>query len=98
MCYTEVAMTGSIVSKRRQVEVVQIRAEDVQVGDVVNRAGNQREGWFEVAAVESLPDGRLNIADAKYQQSVMTAPLDLLWLQIVRPLHGNSHLALADGP
>lgn len=90
-------MTGSIVSKRRRVEVVQIRAEDVQVGDVVNRAGNQRDGWFEVAAIEALADGRLNISDASYHQSVMTAPLDLVWLQIVRPLHGNSHLALADG-
>jgi hypothetical protein len=77
-----------------RVEVVEIRAEDVQVGDIVNKAGHQRDGWIEVAAVERLPDGRMNIADDTYQKSFTTQGFDLVWLQIARPLRGNSHLAV----
>jgi hypothetical protein len=77
---------------RTRVEVVEIRAEDVQVGDIVNKAGHQREGWIEVVAVERLPDGRVNIADETYQRSFTSEGLDLVWLQIARPLVGNSHL------
>jgi hypothetical protein len=77
---------------RTRVEIVEIRAEEVQVGDIVNKAGHQREGWIEVAAVERLPDGRVNIADDTYQKSVTSQGIDLVWLQIARPLVGNSHL------
>jgi hypothetical protein len=76
------------------VEVVQICARDVQVGDVINKSGPFREGWIEVASVDLLPDGRLNVADATYRKSFTTEALDLLWLQVLRPLRGNSHLAL----
>ena len=79
---------------RNRIEVVEVRAEDVQPGDVVNKSGHQRNGWIEVASVERLPDGRINIADASYQMSFTSEALDLIWLQIVRPLQGNSHLAL----
>jgi hypothetical protein len=79
---------------RNRIEVVEVRAEDVQPGDVVNKGGHVRNGWIEVATVERLPDGRVNIADATYQLSFTSGALDLIWLQIVRPLHGNSHLAL----
>jgi len=71
-----------------------VRAEDVQPGDVVNKGGHVREGWIEVASVEQLPDGRVNIADSTYQKSFTSGSMDLIWLQIVRPLHGNSHLVL----
>jgi hypothetical protein len=77
---------------RTRVEIVEIRAEDVQVGDIVNKAGPQRDGWIEVAAVERLPDGRVNIADDTYQKSFTSQGIDLVWLQIARPLVGNSHL------
>jgi hypothetical protein len=85
-------------SGRVRIEVVEIRIEDVKVGDIVNKAGHQREGWIEVAAVEALPDGRMNIADETYQLSFTGDPLDLVWLQIARPLHGNSHLVVPDFP
>ncbi|HEV8297190.1 MAG TPA: hypothetical protein VGQ20_07835 [Acidimicrobiales bacterium] len=81
------------MSGRNRVEVVQIRGQDVQVGDVVNKTGAVREGWLEVVSVEQLPDGRVNIADATYQMSFTSGPLDIVWLQIVHSLHGNSHLA-----
>jgi len=79
---------------RTRIDVVEVRAEDVQPGDVVNKAGHVRDGWIEVASVERLPDGRVNIADATYLKSFTSEPYDLVWLQIARPLHGNSHLAL----
>jgi hypothetical protein len=79
---------------RNRIEVVEVRAEDVEPGDVINKGGHARDGWIEVANVERLPDGRMNIADASYMKSFTSEPLDLIWLQIVRPLHGNSHLAL----
>jgi hypothetical protein len=83
---------------RVRIEVVEIRAGDVQVGDVVNKAGHQRDGWIEVAAVDRLPDGRMNIADETYQKSFTSQANDLVWLQIARPLTGNSHLAMPPGP
>jgi hypothetical protein len=81
-------------SGRILVEVVEIRAGDVQIGDIVNKAGRQRDGWIEVAALERLPDGRVNIADESYQQSFTSHALDLVWLQVARPLLGNSHIAV----
>jgi hypothetical protein len=81
-----------IGSGRHRIEVVEIRAEDVEVGDIVNKSGHQREGWIEVATVEHLPDGRMNIADETYKKSFTSEAADLLWLQIARPLKGNSHL------
>ena len=83
------------VGKRSYADFVAARRPDVtQPGDVVNKAGHQRDGWIEVATVERLPDGRVNIADATYQKSFTSEALDIIWLQIVRPLQGNSHLAL----
>jgi len=87
-----VTTTTRIGSGRVRVEVVEIRADDVQVGDIVNKAGNQREGWMEVAALERLQDGRVNITDATHQRSFTSEGVDLVWLQIARPLLGNSHL------
>jgi hypothetical protein len=90
------AVANRLPQGRTRIEVVEIRAQDVQVGDVINKSGYVREGWIEVSAVENLPDGRLNIADSTYRKSFTTDPLDLLWLQIAQPLRGNSHLAIPD--
>jgi hypothetical protein len=83
-----------IGSGRVRVEVVEIRADDVQIGDIVNKSGNQRDGWMEVAEVERLRDGRVNIIDETHQRSFTSEGMDLVWLQIARPLHGNSHLPM----
>ena len=78
--------------QRIQVHVVQIRAQDVLPGDVVNKSGPVREGWVEIAYTEQLPDGRLNLCDESYRKSFVSEPLDLLWLQIAGNLKGNSHM------
>jgi hypothetical protein len=36
----------------------------------------------------------VNIVDESYQQSFTSHVYDLIWLQIARPLVGNSHLAV----
>lgn len=78
--------------QRIQVHIVQVRAQDVQPGDVVNRTGPIRDGWIEIAYTEPLPDGRLNLCDESYRKSFVSEPLDLIWLQIAANLKGNSHL------
>jgi hypothetical protein len=71
---------------------VQIRAQDVVAGDVVNKSGPLRDGWVEIAYTEPLPDGRINLCDESYRKSFVSEPLDLVWLQIAGTLKGNSHM------
>ena len=78
--------------QRMQVHIVQIRAQDVMPGDIVNRTGPVRDGWIEISYSEQLPDGRLNLCDESYRKSFVSEPLDLVWLQIVGTMKGNSHL------
>lgn len=78
--------------QRMQVHIVQIRAQDVMPGDIVNRTGPVREGWIEISYTEQLPDGRLNLCDESYRKSFVSEPLDTVWLQIVGTMKGNSHL------
>lgn len=89
-------MATSHPHPRVQIEIVEIRAQDVVPGDVVNRRGHQRDGWMEVAAIAAMSGGELLISDESERASFTSAPLDLLWLQIARPLRGNSHLPLPD--
>jgi len=80
--------------QRIQVHVVQIRAQDVLAGDIVNKGGPVRDGWVEIAYTEPLPDGRINLCDESYRKSFVSEPLDLVWLQIAGTLKGNSHMPL----
>ena len=78
--------------QRLQIHIVQLRAQDVVPGDIVNRTGPMRDGWVEIAYTEQLPDGRLNLCDETYRKSFVSEPLDLVWLQIAVNLKGNSHM------
>ena len=82
------------MSRRFQITVVEIRAGEVLVGDVINRRGNIRDGWMEVGRAEQMKDGQILIADVGEKSTFLSQPLDILWLQIVSPLNGNSHFAL----
>jgi len=82
------------VPVRSHVSIVQIRASEIQPGDVVNRRGPERTGWIEVDRTENLPDGTLVVHD-KFQQDSFTAiGYDLVWLQTLLYLNANSHLPL----
>ncbi len=81
---------------RSHVTIVQIRATDLQPGDIVNRRGPERTGWMEVERVESLPDGTLVVQDAEERDSFTATGYDLVWLQTLLVLRTNSHLPLPD--
>lgn len=84
------------MARRNRITVVEIRAGEVLVGDVINRRGHIREGWMEVGRAEVMQDGQILIADVDDKVTFLTQPLDILWLQIVSSLSGNSHFALPD--
>ena len=79
-------------SVRNKIEIVQIRAAEVQRGDVVNRRGANRDGWMEVARLEQLEGGSYVVHDEHERESFTAERYDLVWLQIVLPLRENSHL------
>ena len=79
---------------RRKVEIVQIRAIDIEAGDVVNKRGPEKDGWIEVDRVEKLESGELVIHDVVDRDSFTATTYDLVWLQTVITLSANSHLAL----
>ncbi len=80
--------------RRHQISVVQLRAGHLLAGDIINRRGHVSEGWFEVARVEPMPSGEVLVTDEKESQAFLMRPLDIVWVQIVAVLDGNSHLAL----
>jgi hypothetical protein len=84
------------MARRNRITVVEIRAGEVLVGDVINRRGHIREGWMEVGRAEVMHDGQILIADVGEKTTFLSHPLDILWLQIVSPLSGNSHFALPE--
>ena len=84
------------MARRNRISVVEIRAGEVLVGDVINRRGHIREGWMEVGRTEQMQDGQILIADIGDKTTFLSQPLDILWLQIVSPLTGNSHFALPE--
>ena len=84
------------MARRNRISVVEIRAGEVLVGDVINRRGHIREGWMEVGRAEQMQDGQILIADISEKSTFLSQPLDILWLQIVSPLTGNSHFALPE--
>ena len=77
---------------RNKIEIVQIRAAEVQRGDVVNRRGPNKEGWMEVARLETLESGNYVVHDENERESFTAEGYDLVWLQVVHPLRENSHL------
>lgn len=79
---------------RSFVEIVQIRACDVQSGDVVNKRGPDRSGWIEVAKLEELENGSFVVHDETNRDSFTAIGYDLVWLQVVHELRFNSHLAV----
>ena len=77
---------------RSQVSIVQVRAADLQSGDVINKRGPERTGWIEVERLEQLLDGSYVIHDETGQDSFPAAAYDLVWLQTVVSLNANSHI------
>lgn len=81
---------------RSKIEIVQIRAADVQAGDVVNKRGPNKDGWIEVLKVEELENGSYVIHDDTSRDSFSAVGYDLVWLQVTRELRHNSHMPMPD--
>jgi len=81
---------------RSRVEIVQIRASEIQAGDVVNRRGPNKDGWIEVAGIDLLPDGTYLVNDETGRDSFTGSIYSLVWLQVLYPLTHNSHLPVQD--
>ena len=81
---------------RSRIEIVQIRAAEVEPGDVVNKRGPNRDGWIEVESLEELESGQYVVHDESGRESFTAAGYDLVWLQLARPLRHNSHIPLPD--
>jgi hypothetical protein len=79
---------------RSKVEIVQIRAADIQSGDVVNKRGPEKDGWIEVDRVEELESGESVVHDVQDRDSFSATGYDLIWLQTIHTLEANSHLAM----
>ena len=81
---------------RSKIEIVQIRAADVQAGDVVNKRGPNKDGWIEVLKLEALENGTYVIHDDTSRDSFSALGYDLVWLQVTRELRHNSHMPMPD--
>lgn len=71
------------MQKRRLVKVIKIRLADAQVGDVVNRDASSNEGWFEVAALDTLFNGSLQVADETTYITITGGIFDIIAIQVV---------------
>jgi hypothetical protein len=71
---------------RWHVNIVQMRARDIRVGDVVAKDATRFDGWFRVHEVKTLGDGTINIIDKGNTRSFTAGPFDLVGLQTPVPL------------
>ncbi|MDZ7679190.1 MAG: hypothetical protein U5K29_11625 [Acidimicrobiales bacterium] len=71
---------------RWHVHIVQMRARDIKVGDVVAKDASRHDGWFRVHEVKALADGTVNLIDKANTRSFTAGPFDLVGLQTPVPL------------
>ena len=69
--------------KRRAIQVIKSRLEDVEVGDIVNRNPDAELGWFLVDAISILFNGHIQLADDTEQLTVSGGHKDMVGVQIV---------------
>ena len=72
--------------KRRSIQVIKSRLEDIEVGDVVNRNPDAELGWFTVEAVSTLFNGHLQLADDTEQLTVSGGHKDMVGVQLVEEI------------
>lgn len=69
--------------KRRAIQVIKSRLEDIEVGDVVNRNPDAEQGWFAVDAISLLFNGHVQLADETEQLTVSGGHKDMVGVQLV---------------
>lgn len=69
--------------KRRSIQVIKSRLEDIEVGDAVNRDPDAEQGWFVVDAISTLFNGHIQLADETEQLTVSGGHKDMVGVQLV---------------
>jgi hypothetical protein len=80
---------------RWHVHIVQMRARDIKVGDVIAKDANRYDGWFRVTEVKALADGTVNLIDKGNTRSFTAGPFDLVGLQTPVPLPAEAERNVA---
>ena len=89
------ATTDTSSVKRRSIQVIKTRLEDVVVGDIVNRKPDAEMGWFVVDAISTLFNGHLQLADVTEQITVSGTHKDMVGLQLVEEVDLDDRGVLA---
>lgn len=86
--------------KRRAIQVIKSRLEDIEVGDIVNRDPDAQMGWFEVETSSILFNGHVQLADVTEQLTVSGTHKDMVGVQLVEEmiLDENGQLAPTAAP
>lgn len=86
--------------KRRAIQVIKSRLEDIEVGDIVNREPDAQMGWFEVDTTSILFNGHVQLADVTEQLTVSGNHKDMVGVQLVEEmiLDENGQLAPTAAP
>ena len=69
--------------KRRSIQVIKSRLEDIEVGDAVNRDPDAEQGWFVVDAISTLFNGHIQLADETEQLTVSGGHKDMVGVQLI---------------
>ncbi len=75
---------------RTIIQVIQVRMNDVQPGDIVNKNADDAKGWFEVTDVQELHNGDVAILASTEKNSINGAPFDLVGIQIAKQVNAPS--------
>lgn len=69
--------------QRQFAKVARMRISDVEIGDVVNKYPESESGWFVVAQINRLFDGKLQVSDFALDQAVSGEDFDMIGVQFV---------------
>lgn len=69
---------------RNIVQVARMRLVEVLPGDVVNRLPEATDGWFEVAIIETLFNGKIQFSSADRAITLSGGPMDICGVQVLK--------------
>lgn len=70
--------------QRRIIKTAKVRIVDSQVGDIVNRNPDAEKGWFEVAEINTLFNGDLQLVDETSYVTITGGDNDLIGVQFAQ--------------
>jgi hypothetical protein len=67
--------------QRRIIKTAKVRIVDCQVGDIVNRNPDAEKGWYQVAEINALFNGDLQLVDETSYVTITGGDNDLIGVQ-----------------